>query len=358
MNKNYYAVIMAGGVGSRFWPISTQQFPKQFHDMLGTGSTLIQKTVNRFETLIPSENILIATNQSYENIVKQQLPEITTKQILLEPAMRNTAPCILYSAFKIYEENPNGILIIAPSDHWIEDEVEFIKNVQTAFDFCAENDALLTLGIKPSEPNTGYGYIKFNPSKNTIKKVTDFTEKPNLETAEQFLKSGDYLWNAGIFVWSAKSILKAFKTHLPEMHTLFSKGKNNYNKASETDFIETNYALSENISIDFGIMEKAENVYILPVEFGWNDLGTWGSLYHKLTKDKDQNATVGGNVIYRDSKNNMVRTQSGKRVVIQGLKDFIVIEKEDVLLICPKNKEQEIKQITLAVKTEFGEEFV
>ncbi|MFA5299220.1 MAG: mannose-1-phosphate guanylyltransferase [Lutibacter sp.] len=358
MNKNYYAVIMAGGVGSRFWPISTQLFPKQFHDMLGTGSTLIQKTVNRFETLIPSENILIATNKTYENIIKEQLPAITTKQILLEPAMRNTAPCILYSAFKIYEENPNGILIIAPSDHWIEDEHEFIKNVQTAFDFCAENDALLTLGIKPSEPNTGYGYIKFNPSKNTIKRVTDFTEKPNLETAEQFLKSGDYLWNAGIFVWSAKSILKAFKTHLPEMYTLFSKGEDSYNKASETDFIEKNYAFSENISIDFGIMEKAENVYILPVEFGWNDLGTWGSLYNKLAKDKDQNATIGENVIYRDSKNNMVRTRSGKRVVIQGLNNFIVIEKDDVLLICPQNQEQEIKQITLAVKTEFGEEFV
>lgn len=349
---------MAGGVGSRFWPISTQQFPKQFHDMLGTGSTLIQKTVSRFEALIPSENILIATNKTYENIVKEQLPAITTKQILLEPAMRNTAPCILYSAFKIYNENPNGILIIAPSDHWIEDEAEFLNNVQTAFDFCAENDALLTLGIKPSEPNTGYGYIKFSSSENVVKKVTDFTEKPNIETAQQFLKSGDYLWNAGIFVWSAKSILKAFKTHLPEMHTLFSKGQNSYNNASETDFIETNYAFSENISIDFGIMEKAENVYILPVEFGWNDLGTWGSLYNKLTKDKNKNATIGGQVIYRDSANNIVRTQSGKHVVIQGLNDFIVIEKDDVLLICPKNQEQEIKQITSAVKTEFGEEFV
>lgn len=358
MNKNYYAVIMAGGVGSRFWPISTQQFPKQFHDMLGTGSSLIQKTVNRFETLIPSKNILIATNKIYENIITEQLPAITTKQILLEPAMRNTAPCILYSAFKIYNENPEGILIIAPSDHWIEDEHEFLNNVQTAFNFCAENDALLTLGIKPSEPNTGYGYIKFSPSENAIKKVTDFTEKPNLETAEQFLKSGDYLWNSGIFVWSAKSILKAFEAHLPEMHALFSKGQNSYNKTSENDFIEKNYAFSENVSIDFGIMEKAENVYILPVEFGWNDLGTWGSLYNKLTKDKDQNATVGGNVIYRDSKNNIVRTQSGKRVVIQGLNDFIVIEKDDVILICPKNKEQEIKQITSAVKAEFGADFV
>lgn len=358
MNKNYYAVIMAGGVGSRFWPMSTAQFPKQFHDMLGTGSTLIQKTVGRFEKIIPSENILIATNKKYEKLVFEQLPRITPKQLLLEPAMRNTAPCILYSAFKIYNENPEGILIIAPSDHWIEDEHEFLNNVQTAFNFCAENDALLTLGIKPSEPNTGYGYIKFSASENAIKKVTDFTEKPDLETAEQFLKSGDYLWNAGIFVWSAKSILKAFETHLPEMYALFSKGENLYNTALETQFIETNYAFSKNISIDFGIMEKAENVYILPVEFGWNDLGTWGSLYNKLTKDEDQNATLGGNVIYRDSKNNIVRTQSGKRVVIQGLNDFIVIEKDDVILICPKNKEQEIKQITSVVKNEFGVDFV
>lgn len=358
MNKNYYAVIMAGGVGSRFWPLSTKELPKQFHDMLGTGSTLIQKTFNRFENLIPSENILIATNKKYEALVQQQLPKVTSKQLLLEPAMRNTAPCILYSAFKIYEENPDAIMIIAPSDHWIDDEKEFLDNIQTSFNFCEHNNALMTLGIKPTSPNTGYGYIQFNHSDTEIKKVANFTEKPNLETAIQFIDEGNYLWNAGIFVWSAKSILKAFETHLPEMYSLFSKGKVCYNTTSENSFIEENYEYSENISIDFGIMEKALDVAVLPVDFGWNDLGTWGSLYNKLPKDDNENATVGGSVLYRDAKNNIIRTQSGKRVVIQGLNDYIVVEKEDVLLICPKNQEQEIKQITQDVKTKFGDEFV
>ncbi|MDF1516643.1 MAG: sugar phosphate nucleotidyltransferase [Lutibacter sp.] len=358
MNKNYYTVIMAGGVGSRFWPMSTQQFPKQFHDMLGTGSTLIQKTVGRFEKTIPLENILIATNKKYENLVLGQLPKISSKQLLLEPTMRNTAPCILYSAFKIYNENPDGIMVIAPSDHWIEDETEFLKNIKTAFDFCSENDALLTLGIQPTTPNTGYGYIQFENSENELKKVKKFTEKPNLEIAKQFLESGDYLWNAGIFIWSAKSILKAFKTHLPEMYALFANGENNYNTALENQFIETNYAFSENISIDFGIMEKASNVFVLPVNFKWNDLGTWSSLYSELKKDSDQNATLGGNVIYIDSANNIVKTQSKKRVVIQGLNDYIVVEKDEVILICPKDKEQDIKQITSAVKNEFGKDFV
>lgn len=358
MNKNYYAVIMAGGVGTRFWPISTKELPKQFHDMLGTGSTLIQKTFNRFENLIPSENILIATNKDYDALVKKQLPKITSKQVLLEPAMRNTAPCILYSAFKIHNENPDAVMIVAPSDHWIDNEKEFLSNIKTSFDFCSENDALMTLGIKPSSPNTGYGYIQFENNSNDIKKVSNFTEKPNLETAKEFLESGDYLWNAGIFVWSVKSILKTFKTHLPKMYDLFEAGQCNYNTNSETKFIEENYASSENISIDFGIMEKASDVFVLPVDFGWNDLGTWGSLYNKLDKDANQNATVGGDVIYRNSENNIVRTQSGKRVVIQGLNDYIVVEKDDVLLICPKSDEQEIKQITSDVKTKFGDKFV
>ncbi|NLP56806.1 mannose-1-phosphate guanylyltransferase [Lutibacter sp. B1] len=358
MNKNYYAVIMAGGVGSRFWPISTQKFPKQFHDMLGTGNTLIQKTFNRFENLIPSENILIATNKKYEDLVLKQLPKATKKQLLLEPAMRNTAPCILYSAFKIYNENPDGIMIVAPSDHWIENESEFLENIQTSFDFCTENDALLTLGIQPTHPNTGYGYIQFKQSENALKEVKNFTEKPNFETAKQFLESGDYLWNAGIFVWSVKSILKAFETFLPEMFDLFQKGNTCYNTKTEENFIEENYACSENISIDFGIMEKAINVFVLPINFDWNDLGTWGSLYNKLGKDENQNATVGGEIIFRDAKNNIVKTQKGKRVVIQGLNDYIVVEKEDVILIFPKDKEQEIKQITEEVKVKFGDKFV
>ncbi len=358
MKNKYYAVIMAGGVGTRFWPISTQQFPKQFHDMLGTGNTLIQKTFNRFKSLIPSENILIATNKKYKKLVLEQLPTITTKQLLLEPVMRNTAPCILYSALKIYTENPEGIMVVAPSDHWIEEEKEFLNNIQTAFNFCAKNDALVTLGIQPTHPNTGYGYIQFKNSEEPLKNVKNFTEKPTLEIAKQFIQSGDYLWNAGIFVWSVKSILKAFETYLPTMFSLFLEGKNSYNTPLESAFIETNYLRSKNISIDFGIMEKALNVYVLPVRFGWNDLGTWSSVYTKLNKDLNQNATIGGTVIFRDAKNNMVKTQTGKRVVIQGLSDYIIVEKEDVLLIFPKNKEQELKQIVIDVKNEFGSNFI
>jgi len=358
MNNNYYAIIMAGGVGSRFWPISTQEFPKQFHDMLGTGNTLIQNTYQRFKSIIPSKNILIATNKKYEQLVLNQLPEVSSNQLLLEPAMRNTAPCILYSALKINAENPDGVMVIAPSDHWIKNEKEFLENIAIAFNFCSKKEALLTLGIQPTSPNTGYGYIKYKNSDKDIKTVEKFTEKPNLETAEQFLKSGDYLWNAGIFIWSVKNILKAFKAYLPEMFQLFSKGNCFYNTPDEANFIKNNYALSQNISIDFGIMEKASNVFVMPVNFDWNDLGTWGSLYSKLSKDENKNATVGGKVVFRNAYNNIVKTQNNKRVVIQGLNDYIVVEKEDVILICPKNKEQDIKEITNEVQKAFGNKYV
>ena len=358
MNNNYYAVIMAGGVGSRFWPMSTQENPKQFHDMLGAGKSLIRKTFDRLSTTISSENILISTNKRYESLVLEQLPKVTKNQLLLEPSMRNTAPCILYAALKIHALNPNAVMIIAPSDHWIDDETTFSTNIDEAFDFCSKNDVLMTLGIQPDSPNTGYGYIQFDNSNSSIKKVKQFTEKPNLETAKTFVDSGEFLWNAGIFIWSVKSIIENFKIQLPEMYTLFNKGSDDYNTASETKFIDQFYGVSENISIDFGIMEKATNVYTLPVDFGWNDLGTWGSLYNKLPKDEQQNAVVGGDVIFRDARNNMIKTQSGKRVVIQGLNNYIVVEKDDVLLICPKEEEQDIKQITAQVKKEFGDKFV
>lgn len=358
MNKNYYAVIMAGGVGSRFWPMSTQKYPKQFHDMLGTGDSLIQKTFSRLERIIPSENILISTNKRYKKLVLEQLENTTPKQLLLEPCMRNTAPCILYAALKINAINPDGVMIIAPSDHWIENEAEFINTIETSFDFCQQNDVLMTLGIQPNLPNTGYGYIQFENTTSDIKKVKQFTEKPDLETAKKFVESGEYLWNAGIFIWSVKSILKAFETSLPTMNTLFCEGNHVYNTEFEDDFINSNYEKAENVSIDYGILEKATNVHVLPVNFDWNDLGTWGSLYNKLPKDEQQNASVGGKTIFRNAANNMVRTQSGKRVVIQGLNDYIVIEKNDVLLICPKSDEQNIKQITAQVKKDFGDTFV
>lgn len=354
MKNNYYAVIMAGGVGSRFWPVSTQKNPKQFHDMLGTGQSLIQRTFERINMLVPSQNILIATNERYEKLVLKQLAKIKQSQLLLEPSMRNTAPCILYAALKIHNQNPDGVMLVAPSDHWIVDEFEFLRNIKTSFEACSQDDLLMTLGIQPDHPNTGYGYIQYESENKEIKKVKNFTEKPNLETAKGFLSSGDYLWNAGIFVWSAKSIIKAFKEHLPEMVAILDDGENVYNTDFEDDFIRSNYAKCENISIDFGIMERAKNVHVLPVDFGWNDLGTWGSLYNKLKKDEQKNAIVGARTIFRNASGNMVRTQNGKRVIIQGLENFIVVEKDNVLLICPREEDQDIKQIMAQAKDEFG----
>lgn len=356
-SKQYYAVIMAGGVGSRFWPVSTQKFPKQFHDMLGVGESLIQRTFHRINKIVPSNNILIATNNKYEKLVFEQLPKINENQLILEPVMRNTAPCILYAALKIYQQNPDAVMLVAPSDHWIDDENEFVKNIETSFKASSENDILMTLGIQPDSPNTGYGYIQFEKNAEEIKKVKNFTEKPNLQTAEKFIANGDYLWNAGIFVWSVKSILNAFKNLAPNMYELF-ESENVYNTKDEIAFIEENYKKAENISIDFGIMEKAKNVHVLPVNFGWNDLGTWGSLYNKLEKDGDKNAVVGANTIFRDSSGNMIRTQTSKKLILQGLTNFIVVEKEGVLLICPQKDEQDIKQIVQQVENEFGKEFI
>jgi mannose-1-phosphate guanylyltransferase len=270
--------------------------------------------------------------------------------------MRNTAPCILYAALKIYNQNPDAVMLVAPSDHWITNENEFTANIETSFEACSKEDILMTLGIQPDSPNTGFGYIQFEEGDNEIKKVKNFEEKPNLEKAKQFLASGDYLWNAGIFVWSAKSIINAFKEFLPNMLVNLNDGEGQYNTGDEKGFIAENYQKCENISIDFGIMEKAKNVHVLPVDFGWNDLGTWGSLYEKLDKDDTNNAVVGADTIFRDASGNMIRTQSGKKVVIQGLNDFIVIEKEDVILICPQKDQQSIKEIVADVKENFGNE--
>ena len=346
---------MAGGIGSRFWPISTAETPKQFHDMLGAGVSLIQKTFMRLESLVPSENVIIATNERYKDIVLRQLPSISEHQLFLEPAMRNTAPCILATALKVHSQNPDGVMIIAPSDHWIENEEEFLRNIQTSYDACTEEDILMTLGIKPNSPNTGYGYIQFNEEASEIKKVKQFTEKPKLEKAKEFLAQADYLWNAGIFVWSAKSIIKAFREHLPEMYQLFQAGESTWNTNEEQTFVNANYAKAENISIVFGIIEKANNVHVLPVEFGWNDLGTWGSLYDKKATNTSENITIGGEAIYRESEGNIVKTQTHKKVVIQGLSNFIVAEKDGVLMICPKEKEQDIKEIASQANQQFGE---
>lgn len=356
MNTNYYALIMAGGIGTRFWPMSTTQFPKQFHDMLGTGESLLQKTSSRFNSLIPSKNTYILTNERYLELVLDQLPEITSDQVVLEPAMRNTAPCILLSALKIYKENPNAILIVAPSDHWIEDEVSFLNDVKICFNTCSSDDKLITLGIEPTFPNSGYGYIEYNKSDTeTIKKVEHFREKPDYQTAKRFLDEGNFLWNAGIFIWSARSIIDSFKRNMPEMYSLFYKGMDRLNTVEEKEFIDENYLRSENISIDFGILEKAYNVYVKKAAFDWNDLGTWGSLYDKLDKDDSQNAIVRAKTFLKDSNRNMIYANSDKLVVLEGLDDYIIVDKDDVLLIFPKEKEQDIKVLLTEIKDKFGE---
>jgi mannose-1-phosphate guanylyltransferase len=357
-NKNYYAILMAGGVGSRFWPVSTEEFPKQFHDMLGTGDTLIQKTFSRLSKLIPKEKIFILTNEKYNNLVLEQLPEVTQRQVVLEPAMRNTAPCILYASLKIQKENPDAIMIVAPSDHWIEDEVAFTTNVKQAFEYCQENDALMTLGIKPTFPNTGYGYIEGGKaSEDNISTVVQFREKPNYETAKQFLAQGNFLWNAGIFMWSATSVIKAFKTNQPQLFDLFNTGMATYNTEFEDDFIRDNYPKAENISVDYAIMESSTNVFVIPATFDWNDLGTWGSLYDKLDKDEDNNAVVNAKTLTEDASGNMIRTKADKVVVVDGLNDYIIVDKDEVLLIFPKSKEQDIKKVLQKVKDNFGEHY-
>lgn len=347
MNNNYYAILMAGGVGSRFWPVSTTDFPKQFHDMLGSGETLIQKTFARLSKLIPTENILILTNERYNDLVLQQLPVVKPEQVLLEPAMRNTAPCILYASLKIKKQNPNAVMVVAPSDHWIEDETAFTDDLQQCFDFCQEKNALMTLGIQPTFPNTGFGYIEFDKADaNPIKKVSQFREKPDYETAKSFLEAGNFLWNGGIFIWSVQSVTEAFETFQPQMNTLFEQGWDSYNTSQEQHFIKDYYAQAENISIDYAILEKANNVYVLPATFDWNDLGTWGSLHEKLDKDHQNNAVVNATVILENASNNIIRSNAQKLVVIDGLDDYIIVDNDNVLMIYPKSKEQDIKKIT------------
>ena len=359
MNKNYYAIIMAGGVGSRFWPVSKESFPKQFHDMLGTGQTLLQKTTSRLEGLIPKENIFILTNEHYSELVLEQLPQITKNQIIAEPAMRNTAPCILMAALKIHKQNPDAVMVVAPSDHWIEDESAFITNLQSAFDFSEHSDVLMTLGIQPTFANTGYGYIEYDKSSQTLeKKVLQFREKPNYETAKSFLEQGNFLWNGGIFIWSTASVLKAFKTHQPKLYSLFSKGQNEYNTDREAAFVSKNYKNAENISVDYAIMENSLNVYVIPATFDWNDLGTWGSLYDKISENSTENATVNARLLAKNSAGNIIKTDTNKIVVLDSLDDFIVVEEKEILLIFPKSKEQDIKELRKHVKQKFGDQHI
>lgn len=351
---DYYAVLMAGGIGSRFWPVSTEEFPKQFHDLLGSGDTLIQKTFKRLQAIVPAENILILTNERYKNLVLEQLSEVNENQLILEPAMRNTAPCILLAALKIQKQDPNAVMLVAPSDHWIEDEQAFQENITTAFENCRENDVLMTLGIQPTFPNTGFGYIEYEKSDTEIKKVLRFSEKPDYNTAKSFLTSGNFMWNAGIFVWSIKSIVNSFEKFAPKMYELFQPGMEVYNTSNEEVFINTTYAKAENISIDYAILEQAKNVYMLLAKFDWNDLGTWGSLHEKLPKDEQNNVIVRANTILIESKNNIIQSDDNKCIVISNLSDFIIVDKGKTLIIVPKEKEQEIKQILEIAKKKFN----
>lgn len=352
---------MAGGVGARFWPMSKTARPKQFIDILGTGETLIQTTFKRFRKICPAENIYIVTSEIYRELVKQQLPEISDEQILGEPMRRNTAPCIAYANYKIFNKNPEANIVVAPSDHIILKEDNFTEAIMAGLNATANNDWLLTLGIQPTRPDTGYGYIQFDDNSTNekrISKVKTFTEKPQLDLAISFLKSGDFLWNSGIFIWSLKGIMKAFDKYLPEVSDIFKEGNGTYDTPEESAFISKAYTIVKNISIDYGVMEKAGNVFVLSADLGWSDLGTWGSLYENRPKDKKGNAIVGSNVMAYDLQNCIVNMPKDKLVVLQGLEDYIVVEDDDVLLVCRKKDEQEIRRFVNDVKVEKGEGFV
>jgi mannose-1-phosphate guanylyltransferase len=351
---------MAGGIGSRFWPMSRTNYPKQFLDILDTGKTLIQATYDRFAGFIPEENIYVVTSQEYMSIVETQLPKIRKENILGEPSRKNTAPCIAYISFKLHQRDPKASLIVAPADHLINDNAEFMRVCNESLQFVNHLNALITLGIKPSYPNTGYGYIQFEPLPVSpdVYKVKTFTEKPNLELAKTFLASGEFLWNAGIFVWQVKNILTAFEKYLPEMYEVFAAEKDRFNTPDEQRALKEIYPQCTNISIDFGIMEKAKNVYVIPSSFGWSDLGTWNSAYENFEKDYFHNAVAGDNVMVIDATKCMVHAPDNKLVLLQGLDDFIVVDTDDVLLICRKDKEQQIKDYVAEIKRNKGDRFL
>lgn len=354
-----YGVIMCGGVGSRFWPRSRNENPKQFIDFFGTGRSLLQMSYDRLSGIIPKENIIILTNGLYAAKVRQQLPDITDSQILLEPARRNTAPCIAWAAWHISAIDPDASMIITPSDHLITRERDFELSILDGFDFVEKNDALLTLGITPTRPETGYGYIQIGEeSEGNIRKVKTFTEKPDLELAKTFLRTGEFFWNSGIFLWRTSSILKALAECCPDVDAVFERGKQLFGTPAEQAFIDREYPACLNISIDYAVMEKASNVFVETVNFGWNDLGTWSALYDNSPKNSDRNVTQGCQVLAYNSSGNIFAVKDDKLIVVNGLKDYIVADDGDVLLICPKADEQSIKHMVTDAKTRFGSKFL
>jgi len=349
MDHNY-VVIMAGGIGSRFWPMSRKEFPKQFHDVLGTGRTLIQQTADRFKNICQADHMYVLTNKDYSSLVEEQLPEIPKANILLEPIMRNTAPCIAYATYKIGLNDPKANMIVSPADHLIMNVEEFERDINLAIERTASSDKLVTLGIKPHRPDTGYGYIEFSDEEEgKVRSVIQFTEKPPIEQAKAFVKAGNYFWNSGIFIWNYQNINSALTNYLPKMAELFKKGEAIYNTEKEQSFIDQYFPECQSISIDYGVMEKSDSVEMIMTNFEWSDLGTWGSLYEHIKLDADNNAVTGKDVILFSAKGNMIRNESEKLMVIRGLKDYIVVETEKALLICPKSDEQSIKEMLASI---------
>ena len=355
-----YVVIMAGGVGTRFWPFSRTSYPKQFHDVLGTGRTLLQQTADRFDGICPPEHIFIVTSALYKDLCQQQLPQLSDDQVLCEPIARNTAPCIAYACYKIAQHDPEANIIVAPADHIILKEEEFQRTIKTALEETKDQDILVTFGIQPSRPDTGYGYIQYIPtegeSAQPIKKVKTFTEKPHLELAQEFVASGEFVWNAGIFVWNAQAIIKAFEAYLPEVAEIFEEGNDAYYTEREKAFVDKAYSLTGSISIDNGVMEKAKNVHVVLSDFGWSDLGTWKSLYEVSDKNEDFNV-IDGHIMLYDTKNCIIKTPKDRLVVVNGLDGYIVAEYDNVLMICRKEEEQKVKSFVADAK-ERGIEFV
>jgi mannose-1-phosphate guanylyltransferase len=339
---------MAGGIGSRFWPLSRTSCPKQFIDILGVGKTLLQQTFERMTKICPAENILIVASNSYKDLILEQLPDVKESQLLLEPMRRNTAPCIAYATYKIRKCNPEATVVVSPSDHLIMNEQAFIDSVNLALDFATKKNALLTLGVKPNRPETGYGYIQVGKPVKGISglyRVKTFTEKPNLEMAKVFLNSGEFFWNSGLFIWNLNAIIQALEEYLPEVNSLFGEVAPLLDSADEASAIERTYAECKNISIDYGVMEKAGNVFVICSEFGWSDLGTWGSLYNHLPVNQKGNAVIARKALLYDTSNSLISAPDGKLAVVQGLDDYIVVDTSDVLLICRKQDEQQIKNM-------------
>lgn len=360
-DQNNYCVIMAGGIGSRFWPMSRTSLPKQFLDILGTGKSLIRQTFERFENICPTENVLVVTNAAYKDLVLAHIPEIAPEQVLLEPEGRDTAPCIAYASYRIAAKTVKANIIVAPSDHLIADIPAFERIIGIAITEAESTENLVTLGIAATRPDTGYGYIHYESKQDArdplVKRVKAFKEKPDLETAEEFLADGNYAWNAGIFIWSLDNIMRSLDLHLPDMAAIFESGRALMNTPKEKEFIEDNFAKCESISIDYGVMEPAEHVSVVKSEFGWSDLGTYGSLYTHLNLDEAGNATVGAESMYYDARNNLVHASSGKMVVIKGLSDHIVVETDKAIMIIPREDEQFVKDIVSDLKKANKKEF-